>query len=236
MGSNADLYDMEGTVKQEYMDIVKNMSHLELKNFSIGKYQKLVLSELTKSLPSIDGSKLKETTQCISNALEREVKVQLKSGARETVAFRKTLTLLSETVIADLETTLGPDPTQSPTDSEQFNCEETDDDSAETDVSDDDIDPNDSVTKLNQLASSVEEIPVIPKTAKSNNSNSDNQIICPELCKIKANSKKHYDMTRCSLCAVWFHDKCVGLGKNEPVGCALPVETFPGVYKMTSST
>ena len=82
MGSNADLYDMEATVKQKYMDIVKNMSHLELKNFSIGKYQKLVLSELTKSLLNIDGCKLKETTQCISNALEREVKVQLKSGAR----------------------------------------------------------------------------------------------------------------------------------------------------------
>ena len=41
MGSNADLYAMEDTVKQKYMDIVKNMSHLELKNFSIGKYQKL---------------------------------------------------------------------------------------------------------------------------------------------------------------------------------------------------
>ena len=98
------------------------------------------------------------------------------------------------------------------------NCEETDDDSAETDVRDDDMDPNDSVTKLNQLASSIEEIHVIPKTAKSNNSNSDHQMICPELCKIKTNSKKHYDMTRCSLCVVWFHDKCVGLGKNEPVG------------------
>lgn len=209
---------MEDTLKKKYIDLVKNMSRLELKKFSAGEYQKLILAELTKLLPSIDGTKLKETAQCISNALEREVKAQLRSGARESAASRKTSTLLSDTVIADFESTLGVDQTQPPADSDQSSCEESDDDATETDVSDDDMSSNDSVTKLKQLASSVEEMPINSKTAKTSESNSDNQQLCIELCKIKPNSKKHYDMTRCSLCVVWFHDKCVGLGKNEPVG------------------
>ena len=52
---------MEDNLKKKYTDLVKNMSHLELKAFSKGEYQKRVLSELSKSLPNIDGSKLKET-------------------------------------------------------------------------------------------------------------------------------------------------------------------------------
>ena len=49
---------MENTLKKKYTDLVKNMSQLELKAFSKGEYQKLVISDLSKSLPNIDGSKL----------------------------------------------------------------------------------------------------------------------------------------------------------------------------------
>ena len=52
---------MEDTLKKKYTDLVKNMSHLELTTFSKGECQKRVLSELSKSLPNIDGSKLKVT-------------------------------------------------------------------------------------------------------------------------------------------------------------------------------
>ena len=52
---------MEDTLKKKYTNLVKNMSHLELTAFSKGEYQTHVLSELSKSLPNIDGSKLKET-------------------------------------------------------------------------------------------------------------------------------------------------------------------------------
>ena len=112
MSSSEDLYEMEDIVKKKYMDIIKNMSRVELKKFSPGEYQKLVLSDLTKALPSTDGSRLKETAQCILNAIEREAKSQQRSGARESAASRKSSNLLSDTVIAELDTTLGIDPTQ----------------------------------------------------------------------------------------------------------------------------
>ena len=228
MGANADLYEIEDTLKKKYIDMVKNMSRLELKKFSAGEYQKLVLAELTKSLPRIDGTKLKETAECISNALEREVKSQLRNGARESAASQQTSTLLSDTVIADFETTLGVDTTQTPADPEQFSCEESDDDAAEHDVSDDDENPNDSVTRLKQLASS---------TTKTSDSNCDHQQLCIEQCKIKPNSKKHYDMTRCSFVLSGFTINVSDLVKMSQLGfgCVLPVDTFPDLYEMTSS-
>ena len=230
MGSSEDLYEMEDIVKKKYMDIIKNMSRVELKKFSPGEYQKLVLSDLTKALPSTDGSRLKETAQCILNAIEREAKSQQRSGARESAASRKSSNLLSDTVIAELDTTLGIDPTQKSADSEQFSCGESDDDSAESDVSDDELiadsqsdqlcsatDLDDSVTKVKKLASSIEEPDTNSKSTKPKKP--ENQpSICPEVCKGKPNSKKQHAMTRCTLCAVWFHDKCVGLGKDEPIG------------------
>lgn len=80
-------------------------------------------------------------------------------------------------------------------------------------------DLNDSVTQLKQLVCNDDEVPANSKTARiPNESNTDNQQICCETCKIKPNSKKYNDMTRCTLCAVWFHDTCVGLGKDEPIG------------------
>ena len=37
-------------------------------------------------------------------------------------------------------------------------------------------------------------------------------------CKVKPKSKTKYEMTRCSACMTWFHDKCVGIAKDEPIG------------------
>ncbi|MEW8547186.1 MAG: GDSL-type esterase/lipase family protein, partial [Candidatus Thiodiazotropha sp.] len=41
---------------------------------------------------------------------------------------------------------------------------------------------------------------------------------CCDTCKIKPRSKKQHDMIRCSLCMVWYHEQCVGIQKDEPVG------------------
>ena len=42
--------------------------------------------------------------------------------------------------------------------------------------------------------------------------------MCDESCQIKPDSKKLYDMTRCAHCTIWFHDTCVGIEKDEPIG------------------
>ena len=82
-------------------------------------------------------------------------------------------------------------------------------------------DLNDSVTQLKQLVCNDDGVPANCKTAKTTpyESNTGNQQICCETCKIKQNSKKYYNMTRCPLCVLWFHDTCVGLGKMSPLVC-----------------
>ena len=99
MGSSEDLYEMEDIVKKKYMDIIKNMSRVELKKFSPGEYQKLVLSDLTKALPSTDGSRLKETAQCILNAIEREAK----SLQREQLLSDDTVVVSSPWVVSPVD-------------------------------------------------------------------------------------------------------------------------------------
>ena len=35
-------------------------------------------------------------------------------------------------------------------------------------------------------------------------------------------------MIRCALCIIWFHEKCVGIGKDEPIGLWL-CETYRSI-------
>ena len=80
-----------------------------------------------------------------------------------------------------------------------------------------DHDPNTSITQLKQVSTSKNKSTGRLKTAKSSQSDT-NQSMCIQTCKIKQNSKKQYDMTRCTLCMLWCHDKCVGLLKEELIG------------------
>ena len=41
---------------------------------------------------------------------------------------------------------------------------------------------------------------------------------CSDGCKMNAISKRKLDMIRCSVCMTWYHEECVGIAKNEPVG------------------
>ena len=136
--------------------------------------------------------------------------------------------MLSDTIITELETTLRADSTQPPQDTEHSSCEESDDDTAWNDESvsesfhgsqtDHQVDLNNSITRLKQLASVDDASSANSKTAKPNQSDTAKQQICSETCKVNPNSRKYYDMTRCTLCVIWFHDICVGLGKDEPIG------------------
>ena len=211
MCSYPELIKCEDELKEKYFGILRTMSHLELKKFSIGKYQEKLLKELKQKLPTNNNeTQLSETAQCIANALDREAASQIKSRARESASVKKMSALLSDTVIADLDTSLQVDITQGRdiTASPNHKCdnfnegndsgEETESES-ETDMQQD-HDPNTSITQLKQVATSK------------------NKSTGRKTCKIKQNSKKQYDMTRCTLCMLWCHDKCVGLLKEELIG------------------
>ena len=220
MNSKIDSHEMEETLKKKPTDIIKNMSRVELKKFTKGEYQKLVPKELKQFLPNIEGSKLKETAQYISNALDRQAKSQLNSETLDSVATRKASTLLSDIVIAELDTTHCVDPTQPPAVTERSGHEEAeiinDDDTADTDVSDDDItfdsqvdpltgdnksDLNDSITQLKQLVCNDDEVPANFKQQKQHQMSPTLMInkYAVKRTKNKPNSNKFYDMTRCTL-------------------------------------
>ena len=77
---------------------------------------------------------------------------------------------------------------------------------------------NDSITQLKQMASINSDSTEGSKIMKSNDDTTKEETVYCDSCQIKPNSRKQYDMTRCVRCMVWFHDACVGIGKDEPIG------------------
>ena len=46
MASNLELYKVEEIVKQEFLELVRNLSHVELKKFNKNEYKKKAQKEL----------------------------------------------------------------------------------------------------------------------------------------------------------------------------------------------
>ena len=210
IGIYTNLCAREDTLKRKHTDLFKNMARIELKTFFKDEYQKLVLSELSLSIPNIDGSKLKDTAQGISNALNKEVKPQLRGSACKSTASHKSPCMLSDMIITiKLETTLQAVSTQPPLDSKNSSCEESDNDLVwnvnsiyeivRDSLTDHQVNLNDSITRLKQLASADDASSANSETAKPNQSDTAKQKICSETCKVNPNSKKYYNTTRCIL-------------------------------------
>ena len=82
---------------------------LGTKKFSKCAYKHKALHDLTQSFPGQNHLKrLDEAAQCIANALEREVKAQLRQYRKPT-SIQTVSSLLSDTVIQDLYETLAVD-------------------------------------------------------------------------------------------------------------------------------
>ena len=136
--------------------------------------------------------------------------------------------MLSDTIITELETTLRADSTQPPQDTKHSSCEKSVDDTACNDKSVNEsfngslrnhqVDLNNSMRRLKQLASAEHASSANSKTAKPNQSDTAKQQLRSMACIVNPNSRKYYDMTRCTLCVIWFHYICVGLRKDEPIG------------------
>ena len=80
--SNPELLRIEDSVKGKYIELVKNLSYLELKNFNKSYYATMVLNDMMKVLPTFDKSQLKETAHYVSNALNNEAKRQMNKVSR----------------------------------------------------------------------------------------------------------------------------------------------------------
>ena len=145
-----------------------NLPVKELKKFKKTEYQKLVLIDLMELLPDFDKSQLNETAHYVSNALNNAVKAVLPKRLRDSsVSKTKNRTLLSESVLEDLDTTMRPESTQVATDSEHPDgrLDENEDDQSDNDDEnevnacndDNSRTMDDSITKLKQTTTVVTE-------------------------------------------------------------------------------
>lgn len=222
MATNPELLKADDSVKRKYLDIVTNLPVKELKKFKKTEYQKLVLIDLMELLPDLDKSQLNETAHYVSNALNNAVKVVLPKRLRDSsVSKTKNQTLLSESVLEDLDTTMRPESTQHPDErrdeNEDDQCDNDDENEVNACNDDNNRTMDDSITLLKQTTTTVSE----KSTDKNKKDNPSSK--CCETCNLKPKPRKPYPMTRCSLCMVWYHDQCVGLDKDEPVGVWLCV-------------
>ena len=89
---------------------------------------------------------------------------------------------------------------------------------------------DDSITKLKQVinsenkpSSSTGQDTDELKSLKKNNNK------CCNSCKVKSGQKKKYDMIQCSACMNWYHEMCVWISKNDPIGLwfCLACRTIP---------
>ena len=196
--------------------IVENLSYTEQRNFKKTDYKKLVLNEMIEMLPTFDRAQLKETSHYISNALNNRVQQKLSHKTRESSNVTKqSSNTLSESLLNELDATLCIGRSQ--LDSGNVDDQSDKDDDNEcyeftksiTDESTCIL--NDSITKLKQT------VTIEPKSDQKQTKTNISQKCC-DTCTVKAKPRKSHPMTRCSFCMLWYHDQCVGLDKDEPVG------------------
>lgn len=221
--SNPELLRVEESVKCKYIELVKNLSYLELKNFNKSYYATMVLNDMMKVLPTFEKSQLKEMAHYVSNASNNEAKRQINKVSRVTNSSRdKNSDVLSTSVLGDLDIMMQPESSENDI---LVNSEDNDDDSEDQTASliEPDRQLDNSLTHLNQTAN-AENTEHESSERKDSASHDHDSSKCCDLCIInKKKSKRKADMIRCSLCMSWYHEQCMGIGKGEPVGLWLCV-------------
>ena len=215
MESHQELYNVEEIIKQELLEKIKCFSHVELKQFNKSDCKKKALKELGRLLPKYEKGKLSETAQCISNAMQSEVQERMRKKSRE---HRASNNAISESILNAFDSTIQLEDTDECLSLENT-CSVNMENTTQTDTQADNVvnGHNDSITILKTTFNSCESSGKSPMSS-SDTGNPKEQLLCCDFCKINTKSKKHYPMTRCTVCMVWYHDKCVGIGNDEPVG------------------
>lgn len=203
------LNSVEDSMKEKYISLIRNTSHVELKKFNKNDYKKKILRDMSKQLPSYDRAELDGYAQCVSNTLNSEVQSLLKKRSRaQTPSKISEPSELSNTVLEALDDTMYPN---NCTSSQTLLSEvtdtdgESDDDDDGDDENDTDHDQqtqnslNDSVTKLKVCYSSraTEDINVTSLSTihgvqpeKQGAADSDGRSICQSKPKIKPDIQK----------------------------------------------
>ena len=110
MATDPELMRVEQSVKEKFLELVRNLSHLELKKFLKHQYAEMVFQDMSKLLPNIDKKQLKETSHYVSNALESEIRRELGERSRKGKKSKDSnASLLSSTVLEDFDETMLPD-------------------------------------------------------------------------------------------------------------------------------
>ena len=215
MTLESKLYDIEATLKTKHLDIMKKLSHTELKQFQKMEYKKIVLSEMSKLLPEYRKKQYDQTALCVVNFLQSEVQSLLKTPQNENHSTTTVdSNLLSETILHELDSPLLSEHEESDIENDKQNCTISE---VQGEVSGENLD--DSITLLKEAANSQ---PTQTQSDKDQNvaenqvANKSNQ--CCDSCKVKPASKKKYDMIRCTFCMHWYHETCVGIRKDDPIG------------------
>ena len=210
--SNPELLKAEESIKEKYIELIKTLSFLELKRFNKAEYASLVLSDMVKLLPEFDKSQLKETAHYVSNALNNEAQHQLKLKSRASVTVRDNHSkLLSRrSGVITIRTDCGEDINHTISDYNE-SIESGDDSDLSTSTVESTIQLDDSRTNIKQIVNTE-------NAASDTTEKSTKDTKCCNSCKINAKSKKRYAMIRCSLCMTWYHEQCVGIDKDEPIG------------------
>ena len=229
MSVDSKLYSAEDSVKAKHLNIVKRMSYVDLKKFSTGKeFKQSLVDELSALLPDHTSSRLNETAQCISNAVYREVKSLMIRKQREPQTDNPNTDThsLSETILHDLDNTLQPDVDpendciqlneSDATEAGQYNGD--DENRSDSSASPITESLDDSITKLKQTVQSENKSPQKTHENKDETKSNKRASKCCDTCKVKPSSKKKYDMIQCSACMLWYHETCVGISKDDPVG------------------
>ena len=203
---------------------------------------------MSKMLPSYETAILDDYAQCVSNALQNEVRSLFYNRVRTHSASEVTEPHeLSETILEDLNSTMHAENTvnsQVPLsqvvvvgDDVDGNGDEGDDDDDgeddygeaidcenETQRNDTTNQLDESITHLKQTINSESSNkahgvqPAKNETGRDGQSNGKSHKCC-DSCTIKPKSKKKHSMIQCNACVSWFHEQCVGLDKSsEPTG------------------
>ena len=146
------------------------------------------------------------------NFLHSEVKALLRKTSHELQESNTVKTnLLSETVIHELDSTIRPDTSET-------NCSDESDVESITDDNDSTQNLDESVTKLKELTHKEMNTYRQTNKSKSEPTKVNKNETCSDVCKIKSTAKKKYDEIQCVFCTLWFHEVCVGIKKEDPVG------------------
>ena len=219
------LLNLEDSLKEKHLGILRKMSHIDLKKLKKHEYKRTILSEIGVILPDYNKRQYDQTAQCVANFLHSEVQSLIRNHASSNMLQGSPSSLLSETILQDLDSTMSPE--SEPTDAvgdadtgEQLETNETMNtgENVPENLNHSSQNLNDSITKLKEVASAgtSTQKSICKETTESETVNKNPK--CCDLCKVKASVKKKYDQIQCTFCMSWFHETCVGIKKDDPVG------------------